>query len=49
MKQDFKLLILTWMSESRISECFVDCLNRGYADLKLQEALAGQGGGSWQN
>ena len=46
MKQDFKLLILAWMAESRISECFVDCLNRRYADLKLQAALSGQGGGS---
>jgi len=46
MKQDFKLLVLTWMAESRISECFVDCLNRGYARLKLKEALSGQGGGS---
>ena len=46
MKQDFKLLGLTWRAESRISWGFIDHLNRGYAKLKLQKALAGQGGGS---
>ena len=46
MREDFKNLIVTWMAESRISWCFIDCLNRGYARLKLQEALAGQGGES---
>jgi len=46
MREDFKNLIVTWMADARISWCFVDHLNRGYARLKLQEALAGQGGES---
>ena len=46
MQEEFKRLVITWMAESRISECFVDHLNRGYAKLKLQKALAGKGGGS---